>query len=129
MCGDLCVPTGLGLIFHFTQRSNAAIVKAGTGGDISVYPTNDTDLVIDVNGYFAPPAQGGLALYAVTPCRVIDTRSGSGSLQRNLVPPVDVENSPCAPPATAQAYVMNTTVVPDGPMGYLTLWPDALTSL
>ena len=28
------------------------------------------------------------------------------------------------PPATAQAYVFNATVVPPGPMGFLTLWPD-----
>ncbi len=26
------------------------------------------------------------------------------------------------PPATAQAYVFNATVVPPGPMHYLTLW-------
>ena len=30
--------------------ANAAIVVAGTGGDVSVYPTNDTDLIIDING-------------------------------------------------------------------------------
>ena len=29
-----------------------------------------------------------------------------------------------APPATAQAYVFNATVVPSGALGYLTLWPD-----
>ena len=29
---------------------------AGMGGEISVYPSNDTNLVIDINGYFAPPA-------------------------------------------------------------------------
>jgi hypothetical protein len=39
---------------------------------------------------------------------------------------VQVENSPCGPPATAQAYVFNATVVPPGPLGYLTLWPDPL---
>ena len=31
----------------------------------------------------------------------------------------------CAPPSNAKALVLNATVVPDdGPMGYLTLWPD-----
>ena len=57
-----------------TIVANAAIVPAGTGGDISVYPSNDTDLIIDINGYFAPPGTGGLSLYPVAPCRVIDTR-------------------------------------------------------
>ena len=36
-------------------------------------------LLIDINGYFAPPAAGGLSLYALTPCRVLDTRKvGNG---------------------------------------------------
>jgi hypothetical protein len=33
-------------------------------------------------------------------------------------------SSPCSPPGTAQAYVLNATVVPSGSLGYLTLWPD-----
>jgi hypothetical protein len=33
---------------------HAAIVPAGTNGAISVYVTNTTNLVIDINGYFAP---------------------------------------------------------------------------
>ena len=64
--------------------ANAAIVPAGTGGDITVFASNDTDLVIDINGYFAPAGPGGLSLYPVAPCRVIDTRLNAGSaLQRN----------------------------------------------
>ena len=27
-------------------------------------------------------------------------------------------------PSTAQGYVFNTTVLPSGVLGYLTLWPD-----
>ena len=42
-----------------TIIANAAIVPAGTGGQISVYPTNDTDLIIDINGYFAAPGRAG----------------------------------------------------------------------
>ena len=30
----------------------------------------------------------------------------------------------CGPPATAQAYVFNATVVPLVSLGYLALWPD-----
>jgi hypothetical protein len=37
---------------------------------------------------------------------------------------VDVLNSPCGVPDTAQAYVLNATVVPEGALGYLTLWAD-----
>jgi hypothetical protein len=31
----------------------AAIVPAGTGGSIDVYATNNTDIIIDINGYYA----------------------------------------------------------------------------
>jgi hypothetical protein len=111
-----------------TIVANAAIVGAGTGGDVSVYPSNETNVVIDINGYFAPPGPGALALYAVTPCRVIDTRKiGDGlPFSGTLSPPVDVEHSACAPSAQAQAYVQNASVVPQGPLGYLTLWPDGV---
>ena len=55
--------------------ANAAIVPAGSAGDISVFASHDTGLIIDVNGYFAAPGNGGLALYNVPPCRVFDTRT------------------------------------------------------
>ena len=95
-------------------------------GEVSVYPTNNTDLIIDINGYFAPAGQGGLSLYGVQPCRVIDTRHvGSGQpFSGTLSPPVDVVDTGCAASSLAQAYVFNATVVPVGALGYLTLWPD-----
>jgi hypothetical protein len=40
---------------------------------------------------------------------------------------VDVGDSPCGLLADAQAYVFNATVVPQGGLGYLTLWPDGQT--
>ena len=106
--------------------ANAAIVVAGTNGDVSVYPTNNTNLIIDINGYFAPAGQTGLSLYSVPPCRVIDTRYvGNGSpFTGTLSPPVDVLNSSCGLLPNAQAYAFNATVIPVGSLGYLTLWPD-----
>lgn len=107
--------------------ANAAIVPAGTGGAISVFATNDTDLVVDINGYFAPMAAGGLSLSNVTPCRVLDTRNPSGSPPFNGTLNVNVAGSSCAPPTTAQSFVLNATVVPPGPLGFLTLWPQGGT--
>ena len=105
-----------------TVTANAAIVPAGQNGDISVYPSQDTDLVIDINGYFAPQGPGGLSLYSTAPCRVLDTRRTSGAFNGRLA--VNVVGGPCGVPETAQAYVFNATVVPLGWLGYLTLWPD-----
>jgi YVTN family beta-propeller protein len=105
--------------------ANAAIVPAGNGGEVSTFAYNDTDLIIDIDGYFAPPGEaGGLSLYPAAPCRVLDTRNGHGAFSGTLSPPVDVLGSVCAPPNQSQAYVFNATVVPSGSLGYLTLWPD-----
>jgi hypothetical protein len=105
------------------NTANAAIVPAGTDGDIDVYPSgNNTNLIIDINGYFAPPATGSLSLYTFEPCRVLDTRQGNGAFSGQMV--VNVANSGCGVPTSAQGYDMNATVVPSGALGYLTLWPD-----
>ena len=107
--------------------ANAAIVPAGNRGEVSTFAYNDTDLIIDIDGYFAPPATGGLSLYPVVPCRVLDTRNGNGAFNGTLTPPVDVLGSVCAPSQQSKAYVFNATVVPVGSLGYLTLWPDGST--
>jgi uncharacterized repeat protein (TIGR03803 family) len=106
-----------------TIVANAAIVPAGTGGGIATYPDQNTQLVADIDGYFAAAGQGGLSLYPVVPCRVIDTRQGNGAFTGELT--VNVVGSLCAPPSNAQGYVFNATVVPLGSLGYLTLWPDS----
>src|SRR5664280_461672 len=55
-------------------KANAAIVPAGSGGAISAFVTDTTDLIIDINGYFvSDPTQ--LAFYPLPPCRVFDTRN------------------------------------------------------
>ena len=105
-----------------TVTANAAIVPAGQNGEIAVYPSQDTDLVIDIDGYFAPVGTGGLSLYSTVPCRVLDTRKTSGAFNGELT--VNVLGSTCVVPAFAQAYVLNATVVPQGALGYLTLWSD-----
>jgi len=108
-----------------TIVANAAIVRAGANGSIDVYATNATDLVIDIDGYFAAPGTGGLSLYGLTPCRILDSRQPAGSPPLTGITRVNVTESSCGVPRTAGAVVLNATVVPTGPLGYLTLWPDA----
>ena len=111
--------------------ANAAIVPAGTGGDIDVVVGNPTDVIIDINGKFAPAEAGGLQFYAVTPCRVADTRTtqpftgpfGPPSLAAYTDRNFPIQSSACGIPATAQAYALNMTVVPQGPLDFLSTWP------
>jgi hypothetical protein len=113
---SLNAPTG-------TVAANAAIVKAGTSGSIDIFASDATDLVIDINGYFAPMDAGGLSLYNVTPCRVVDTRQPSGSPAITSLDAA-VSASACGIPGSAQAHVMSVTAVPPASLGYLTLWPQ-----
>lgn len=112
-----------------TVVANAALIEPGNGGTINAFVTNETHLIVDYNGYFRPSGeQGALTFYPVTPCRIADTRNANGAFggpamtadsQRDF----NVPASGCGIPSTAKAYVLNATVVPPGPFGYLTLWP------
>jgi hypothetical protein len=117
----LYAPTGV-------QTSNAAIVAAGDSGAVSVYARDDTDLLLDVNGYFAPPGTGGLRLFALAPCRVVDTSMPPGSPPLYGFTAFNVGASSClAGRQGAQAFVLNATVAPPAALGYLILWGDTQT--
>jgi hypothetical protein len=66
----------------------------------------------------------------ITPCRVADTRdAGFGAgLGQPFMPArstrsFPIPSSSCGVPSSALAYSFNITVVPHGPMPYLTIWP------
>jgi uncharacterized repeat protein (TIGR03803 family) len=106
-----------------TVVANAAIVAAGSETATAFYAhNNSTNLLVDIDGYFAA-LTGGLSMYPVAPCRVLDTRQNNGQ-PFSGEKTVNVVGSACAPPSNAAAYIFNATVVPPGPMPYLTLWPD-----
>jgi len=117
-----------------TVVSNAALVPAGANGAVSVFVTDATNLVIDTNGYFAPPAAQGLLFHPVTPCRVVDTRAAAGltgafgppTMGANTQRSFPIPSGSFGIPSTAKAYSMNVTVVPQGYLGFLTIWPTGL---
>lgn len=121
--------------FHGGLVANAAIVPAGAAGAISAYVTNAADVIIDVNGYFDDAStSAALSFYTANPCRAVDTRAGSGlnglfgapSLAGQASRDFPLLSGSCSIYA-AQAYSLNATVVPHGPLGYLSLWPAGST--
>jgi DNA-binding beta-propeller fold protein YncE len=112
-------------------KANAAIVPAGYLGAVSVYASNVTNAVIDIDGYFNTPSNQTLQFYPLTPCRVFDTRNANGplggpQLTGGVPRAFPLLNSSCIPSdVNPLAYSMNFTVTPNGgqPMGYLTVWP------
>jgi streptogramin lyase len=110
-------------------RANASIVPAGAGGTINVFSTDDTDLVIDINGYYVPPAPNSLQFYPLPPCRVLDTRTAEGTFGGPAITgggsrSFPIPSSSCGAPASSAAYSFNVTAVPHGSLGYLTIWPE-----
>jgi hypothetical protein len=116
-----------------TVVANAAILRAGTAGAFNAFVTDQSHMIVDLNGYFAPPGSpGALAFYPLQPCRIFDTRNANGAFGGPQMAPdatreFTVPSSGCGVPAEARAYVTNATVVPSGVFGFLTLWPGDQT--
>ena len=109
--------------------ANAAIVPVGDNESVSVFVKSPADVILDTSGYFAAPGNAGaLLFYPVKPCRVADTRGPAGPFGAPLLAaattrPFAIPAGVCNIPTTAAAYSLNITVVPDGPLSYLTAWP------
>ena len=89
--------------------ANAAIVPAGAGGAVSVYVTDATDVILDIDGYFDSAAgPTSFSFYPATPCRVADTRSADGPVRRARPWPrgqsrdFPIPSSACGIPSTAR---------------------------
>ena len=110
-----------------TTTANAAIVEAGTAGAINIYASNPTDLVIDINGYFAPMTTGGLSLYNVSPCRILDTRQPTGTPpfvgQRTYQSPILIA---ACQQRRGRGSWQRSWCRPE-PLGFLTLWQQGQT--
>ncbi len=91
----------------------------GSGGTV--------DLLADITGYYSAAGTGGSLLQAVTPVRVLDTRSGTGGAGGTVVPrggiTLNVSDLPGAP-STLTAVVLNVTVTAPQQAGFLSVYPD-----
>jgi uncharacterized repeat protein (TIGR03803 family) len=70
----------------------------------------------------------GQQLVPVTPCRVVDTRNQNGEfggppIQGGTYRSFPIPQGACGISPIATTYSLNITVVPHGPLGYLTIWP------
>ncbi len=89
-------------------------------------------MFLDINGYFGQPGSpNALSFYPVTPCRVADTRNAAGpfggpEMAAGTTRSFTIPASACNIPTTAAAYSLNVTVVPDGALYYLSVWPTGV---
>ena len=96
----------------------AALAIAACG---PLVPTAGVPLVSDGAALAAPGAAAGYV--AVQPCRLADTREGTGfSRLDGLTLQIDSRNR-CGTPANATSLALTLTVVDPQTAGYLTAWP------
>jgi hypothetical protein len=59
-------------------QANLAIVALSTSGAISVYnPIGSVDVLVDIEGYFAPPTGAAGSFHTFSPIRICDTRANT----------------------------------------------------
>lgn len=117
--------------------TNLVIARVSPDGKVDFFNNlGSTDVIADVQGWFATPVAAGTALpgstyFPISPVRVLDTRAGVGTpggavgqLGEHGVIDVTVAGVGGVP-ANATAVVMNVTAADSpGPESYLTLYPS-----
>ncbi|MGB8507636.1 MAG: LamG-like jellyroll fold domain-containing protein [Pyrinomonadaceae bacterium] len=127
--------------FNLSYQTGQVIPDAFTArlspdGSFNIYATTQTHFILDVTGYYAPPATGGLYYHPLPhPVRLLDTRAGRPACDSPGVPlqadGVKTESARVTcdglviPPAT-QAIVGNATIINDaqGGQGFVTIYPS-----
>jgi hypothetical protein len=99
--------------------TNAAVVPLGDG-QVCVYSSGATDLLVDLNGWLVPDVPVGLQ--PVTPRRLVDTRSGLGGSGR-LAAGQTIVVAAVPPGSAATAVQLNLTAVDPAADGFVTAWP------
>ena len=118
--------------------NNAFTVGLGVSdGAFKLFVSSNTDVVIDVTGYYAPPATGGLYFHPLPkPIRLLETRTGFTGCQTPGAPLQTATTRTqtgvltcdgVTIPTGAQALVGNATTTNSTGSGYLTLWPADAT--
>ena len=73
------------------------------------------------------PDPGSLHFVPVAPCRLVDTRNAPGPLGGPALAARSTRSFPlrsaCGLSANAKAYSLNITVVPRGPLSFISVWP------
>jgi hypothetical protein len=103
----------------FDGVPNQAIIALDRG-DICLFSSVDTDIIMDVNGYAAPGAAKWFT--PVQPRRLLDTRS-SQPLRAGEVLRVDVEGGASPAPDSAVAVAVNLTGVQPDETGFVRAFP------
>ncbi len=133
---DIAKPNSANSNYAANQILNSLFtVRLGASdGAFKIFASTDTDIVVDITGYYAPPSATGLYFHPLPkPVRLLDTRPGASAcftpgtpLQGNT-DTSQIGTTTCDGvliPAGAQALTGNATTVSPQANGFLTLYPS-----
>ena len=111
--------------------ANLVVVQVGNGGAVTFYNQfGSAHVVVDLEGYFAPPSGTAGQEVALTPTRITDTRSGSGQpnagskLGAGGSIAVQVTGAGGVPANGVSSAILNITVTNTTAPSFLTVWPS-----
>ncbi|MBS1791366.1 MAG: S8 family serine peptidase [Acidobacteria bacterium] len=109
------------------------VALGASDGAFNIFVTTNTNVVVDITGYYAPPSASGLYFHPLPkPVRLMDTRAGQtacftpGAQLTADSTTTQLGTTTCDGvliPAGAQALVGNATTVSPQANGFLTLFP------
>jgi hypothetical protein len=120
---------------NFTRGSvvaNGVVTSLGAGGAVCLYSDQQSDVLVDVLGWFGGGAQPPFV--GAVPSRLVDTRNAVGGPTGVITPSrpksvpvrgvtVSVNGTSQQVPADASAVALNVTMVEARAAGFATVWP------
>lgn len=120
---------------NFTRGSvvaNGVVTSLGAGGAVCLYSDQQSDVLVDVLGWFGGGAQP--PFIGAVPSRLVDTRNAIGGPAGVVTPAapksvpvrgvtVNVNGVAQQVPADASAVALNVTLVEARAAGFATVWP------
>lgn len=113
------------------DRSNLVVVKIGRDRQVRLFAAEaDTQVIVDVLGYFKPSSTANSRTTTVDPIRIFDTRTGVGTTRSKMsagqTRTVQVAGA-FGIPTNATAVYLNVTSVNASAWGWLAVWPTGLS--
>lgn len=110
--------------FETSPAANQAIVPLSNAGELCLYASTDTHVIVDVNGRFVTDAPTTTTFTPRAPTRVYDTRAASvARLDAGERRTVQIRGVPGGAPTDATAVALNITAVAPSDGGWIRAFP------
>jgi hypothetical protein len=124
-CGPTAAPVASNLNFVPGRNvANAVTVRVGTLGRVCAYASAQTDVIVDVGGFYSNSGGNGTGHAGRSPLRVTDTRSGTAFDSKNTAMTAGSIHQITLPVAAGtNGAALNVTALNPQGAGFMTVFP------